>query len=185
MRILRVITEGQLEGLVLERLLKPHLGEAVRVRVSEGGGAAPVSAARSRLADGLRVALVLNTGTLNFKKIRKEMALLEDLLGMAAWRDRWKIVLLRPSVEIVFFHDLEVLRQLVGRAATPEELTRAQAHPKEVLAEMLGVPPTELLPVLRQRLDSVDLRPLASQPQIQALLDFHAPPRPESWLVSP
>jgi hypothetical protein len=185
LRTLRVITEGQLEGLVLEKLLKPHLGDAVRVRVSDGGGAAPVSTAHSRLVDGLRVALVLNTGTLNYGKIRTRMARLEYMLSMAAWRDRWKIVLLRPSVEILFFHDPEILRQLVGRTAKQEEMARAQEHPKEVLAGMLGVPPNDLLPVLRQRLDSVDLRPLATHPQIRALLDFHAPARPESWLISP
>lgn len=185
MRILRIITEGALEAFILERLLSPHLGEAVRVYIREGGGAAPVSSARSRLADGLRVALVLNTGTLSFGKIRNRMARLEDLLGMVAFRDRWKIVLLRPEVEILFFHDLEILRQLVGREATEEELTRAQAHPKQVLAELLGVQPKDLLPELRQRLDSIDLRPLAAHPQIRALLEFHAPRRPETWLISP
>jgi hypothetical protein len=187
LRRLRIVTRGALEAFVLDKLLRPHLGEAVRVRFTgDGGGeAGPISSARSDLVDGLRVALVLNTGTLDFRKIRSRMARLEYMLGMAAWRDRWKIVLMRPEVEILFFQNAEVLRQLTGRTATPEEMERAQAHPKEVLAEMLGAPPNELLPALQQRLDAVDLRPLASQPQIRALLDFHARPPPEAWLISP
>ncbi|MDY7232075.1 hypothetical protein [Hyalangium rubrum] len=185
MRILRVVTEGECEAAILEHLLKPHLGESLRVSVSPGGGAAPVSSARSKLADGLRVALVLNTGTLNFGKIRTRMARLENLMGMVAYRDRWKIVLFRPELEIVFFHEPELLRQLVGRAVTLEELERAQAHPKQVLTELLNVQPEDFLPELRRRLDSIDLRPLASHPQIRALLDFHAPLRPETWLISP
>jgi hypothetical protein len=184
-KILRIVTEGDLEAFILERVLRPHLGAAIRMYIRKGGGAAPVSSARSRLADGLRVALVLNSGTLSFGKIRNRMALLESLLGMVAFRDRWKIVLWRPEVEILFFHDLEILRQLVGREATQEELMRAQAQPKQVLAELLGVQPKDLLPELRQRLDSIDLRPLAAHPQIRALLEFQAPTRPETWLISP
>jgi hypothetical protein len=174
-----------LEAFVLDALLRPHLGDAVRVRFSNDGGAGPVSWARSYLVDGLRVALVLNTDTLDFRKIRTRMARMEYMMGMAAWRDRWKIVLMRPEIEILFFQNPEVLRQLTGRHATPEEMERAQAHPQEVLAEMLGVPPNELLPTLRERLAAVDLRPLGSLPQIRALLDFHARPPPEAWLISP
>lgn len=190
MRILRVITEGpehvvdSLESFILDKVLRPHLGAALRVH-SAGRAAGPASSARSRLIEGRRVVLVLNTGTLSFKKIRRQMAILEDLLGMAAYRDRWRIVLMRPHVTILFFHDLEILRQLTGRAPTDEELTRAQAQPQEVLAEMLGVPPEDLFAELRRRLDSVDLRSLAAQPQVRAILDFQAPPRPESYLVSP
>jgi len=185
LRRLRIVTRSPLEAFVLDKLLRPHLGEAVRVRFTNDRGAGPTSSARSALVDGLRVALVLNTDTLSFRKIRTRMARLEHMLGMAAWRDRWKIVLMRPEIEILFFQNPEVLRQLTGRHATPEELERAQAHPKEVLAEMLEVPPSELLPALQQRLDAVDLRPLASLPQIRALLDFHARPPPEAWLISP
>jgi hypothetical protein len=43
-----------------------------------------------------------------------------------------------------------------------------------VLAEMLGISREALAPELERRLEGVDLSRLATNPQLQKILDFHA-----------
>jgi len=180
---LRVVTEGSMEARLITRILKPILGDAVRVFSADCGPADPASLARTFLGDGWPVALVLHTKTLRSEKIRRLRGFYERMLTPIDSSDAWRVVFIKPRLELLLFHDPEVLRLLVGRVPTQEEMERARTRPRKVLAEMLGIPRESLASELERRLEGVDLSRLATHPQLQKILDFHA--QLEAEAISP
>ncbi|HLM44182.1 MAG TPA: hypothetical protein VK458_09950 [Myxococcaceae bacterium] len=94
------------------------------------------------------------------------------LLISAGCADMWKLVLMAPETEVLLFQDRGVLRQLLGREPTEEELTRGQTEPRHVLEQALGFKWQALDNELCRRLERVDVSPLAEHPSVQQVREF-------------
>lgn len=167
-----VIASGEAATLVLRRLLEPEFAGRIKVKNGGGWGSAIVEA-RSRLNNGLDVALVLGPyekpgpNAREIDKTRIYGLLREALLG-----SQRRVILLRTSPEGLLFRKPDILFQVVGREPTAAQLAQARMKPGEVLAELLGVEPDALVETLRPRLETVDLTPLTQVPGIRRLRRF-------------
>jgi hypothetical protein len=164
-----LVIRGQAMGQVFRKLLVPEFGSELRVATEDDAGES-VAAARSKL---LRrkyvVALVTDTKPEELRQTHRSMVYL--LIG-AGCADLWKLVLMVPETEVLLFQDRGVLRQLLGREPTEEELTRGQTEPRRVLEEALGFEWMALDKELCRRLEGVDVSPLAEHPSVQQVREF-------------
>lgn len=164
-----LVVRGQAMARVFRKLLEPEFGPELRV-AAENHVEGSVAAARSKL---LRrkyvVALVTDTKPEELRQTHRSMVYL--LIG-AGCADLWKLVLMVPQTEVLLFQDRGVLRQLLGREPTEEELTRGQTEPRRVLEEALGLEWLALDEELCRRLESVDLSPLAEHPSVRQVREF-------------
>jgi len=166
-----LITQREADARLLRKVLGPELEGKLRVDVSEVWSDC-VSDARSRLGEGHPVALVLDAGSRKALEVAKHRDFLKFALNLAGADFMWRVILVRPEIPRLYFREPSVLHPLVGHAPTEEQLARARAQPRLVLAELLGVPLSQLDAELCGRLETVDVSPLARFPSMRRLRRF-------------
>jgi hypothetical protein len=154
---------------VFRKLLEPEFGPELRVTAAESAGGTIMSAKSKLLRRKYFVALVTDAKPEELRQTHRSMVYLLISAGCA---DMWKLVLMVPETEVLLFQDRGVLRQLLGREATEEELTRGQTEPRHVLEEALGFKWRALDKELCRRLEGVDVSPLAEHPSVQQVREF-------------
>jgi hypothetical protein len=164
-----LVIRGQANARVFRKLLEPEFGRELRVVDSDCVGSS-VSLARSILLNRKSVvALVTEAKPDELRQTHRSIAYL--LLSVAC-ADLWKFVLLVPETEVLLFQDRGVLRQVLGREPTEEELTRGRSEPRRTLEELLGLKRLALDGELGRRLEAVDVSPLAEHPAVQQVRQF-------------
>lgn len=166
-----LITQREADAQLLRQLLGPEISSRLRLEAVAVWSDC-VAAARSRLAEGHPVALVLDAGSRKASEVAKHRDFLQFALALSAPRILWRVILVRPELPRLYFREPDVLRQLVGHEPTEEQLARARSQPRLVLAELLGVSPPELDAELCRRLETVDVSPLAERPSLRRLRRF-------------
>ena len=167
-----LVIRGEGNALVFRRLLEPEFGREIRV-LETNFPSESVSLARSVLGNRKAiVALVAGARSVEHKEIREMHRFLVYALVQMACVDLWKIVLMVPDTEVMLFQDRGVLRQVLGREPTEEELTRGQTEPVRVLEEIFGLKKILLDKELHRRLEKVDVSPLAEHPAVQQVRQF-------------
>ncbi len=156
-------------ALVFRKLFEPEFGRGLRVIESNYVGSS-VSTARSILRDrDTAVALVTDAKPEELRQTHRSIVYLLSGVGCA---DLWKISLLVPETEVLLFQDRGVLRQLLGREPTEEELLRGQTEPRRTLEQALGFEWLALDEELCRRLETVDVSPLAEHRSVQQVRQF-------------
>ncbi|MFP2928730.1 hypothetical protein ACLESO_26745 [Pyxidicoccus sp. 3LG] len=167
-----VTTSSEPAVLLLRELLGPELAGRIRWIDGEGWHGA-VGMADSRISNEAAVALVLGPSKKSGTNAREQdKATIYRGLHAVHAGSRFRVFLLRTAPEGLLFRSPELLRQLVGREPSPEQLARARKQPGKVLAELLDVKPESLAGALRPRLETVDLTPLRSIQSIRRLRSF-------------
>ena len=168
-----LVVRGEANALVLRKLLEPEFGPELRVLGTDVFSES-VSLARSVLSNRKAiVALVAGTRSTELQKIRELHRFLVYALVQIECPDLWKVVLVVPDTEVMLFQDRNVLRQVLGREPTDEELTRGQTEPVQLLEEVLGLKNNILRDEeLCRRLASVDVSCLAEHPVVQQVRRF-------------
>jgi hypothetical protein len=164
-----LIVRGQAMALVFRRLLEPELGRELRVVDSDSVGSS-VSLARSILLN--RKAVVALVTDAKPDELRQTHRSIAYLLISVACADLWKFVLLVPETEVLLFLDRGILRHVLGREPTEDELTRGQSEPRRTLEELLRCQWFALDGELCRRLETVDVSPLAEHPAVQQVRQF-------------
>nr|AYM52399.1 hypothetical protein [Cystobacter sp.] len=164
-----LIVRGQAMALVFRKLLEPEFGRELRVLESEYVGSS-VSLARSILLNRKSIVAVVTDA--KPEELRQTHRSIVYLLISVACADLWKVSLLVPETEVLLFQEQEVLRQVLGREPTEEEVTRGQTEPRRVLEERLGLERRALDEELCRRLETVDVSSLAGQPAVQQVRQF-------------
>lgn len=140
MRKVLVVTEGASDAAVLKVLLRtlPVPSEVV----SANGRSSALSLART-LA-GIRqtpTVLVIDADSTDPEAVEERRRFLRESLSQVAPPEMWRVIILVPELEIVFFDAPEVLAKLIGRKPTPSQLRDARYRPKEVLVSLFGLQP--------------------------------------------
>ena len=167
-----LVTRGAVNALVFRKLLEPEVGQELRVLGTDSFSES-VSLARSILAHRKAiVALVVETRTTEPQKCRELHRFLVYTLVQIECPDLWKVVLVMPDTERLFFHERGVLRQVLGREPAEEEWIRGQTEPLRVLEEAFGLEEKLLDEELCRRLERVDVSALAEHPAVQQVRRF-------------
>jgi hypothetical protein len=164
-----LIVRGKAMALVFKKLLEPEFGRELRVLdVDHMGDAA--SLARSILLN--RKSIVAVVGEAAQEELRMMHRHLVFLLINVECADLWKIHLVVPQTEGLLFLDRGMVRQVLGREPTEEEMLRGRTEPRRVLEEQLGLERRQLDAELHRRLESVDVSSLADHPAVQQVREF-------------
>ncbi|WP_257457499.1 hypothetical protein [Archangium lipolyticum] len=167
-----LVIRGVANALVFRKLLEPEFGPELRVLETDVFSES-VSLARSVLGNRKAiVALVAGTRSAERQKIRELYRFLIYALVQIDYPDLWKVVLVVPDAEVLLFQEPSVLRQVLGREPTEEEVTRGRAEPLLVLEELLGLEKLRLDEELCRRLETVDVSPLAGHTAVQQVRQF-------------
>jgi len=156
-----IVTEGDLDRLLLERLLADLLASKVVQIWNSHGYNAALSTARSLAAVRcVPVALVVDADTISGEGIADRRSYLEEALGSAAASAPWSVFLAIPELEITFYDAPGVIESTFG--VTLNELQRelARVQPKRELEKLM---------TQRQITSRTQLLDLLSQEQIALL----------------
>jgi hypothetical protein len=164
-----LVVRGQAMARVFRKLLEPEFGPELRLVEEDSAGGSVIAAKSILLRRRYVVALVTDTKP---EEIRQTHRSIVYLLISAACADQWKLVLMAPETEVLLFKDRGVLRQLLGREPTQEELIRGQTGPRRVLEEALGFEGLALDEELCRRLARVDVSPLAEHSSVRQVREF-------------
>lgn len=174
MRKLNVITEGPNDEALL-RLLLPRAanGRSVELILRSGRGWSEAESLASSILAGLRepVVLVMDADTRDERLVEERRRDLSDLLGMHGPGSMWRVVLMVPEMEALFFRDPGLLRSALGLELDERLLYRAKFEPKAVLEELL-VQARISYEQLLARLESSDLSMILEASEIRQIMDF-------------
>ncbi|AKI99975.1 hypothetical protein ATI61_104607 [Archangium gephyra] len=167
-----LVVRGEVNALVLRKLLEPEFGRELRVLGTDYFSES-VSLARSVLSNRKAiVALVVDTRSTELQRLRELHRFLVYALVQIESPDLWKVVLVVPDTETLLFQDRNVLRQVLGREPTEEEWTRGQSEPLRVLEEVFGLKEIRLDKELCRRLEPVDVSCLAGHFVVRQVREF-------------
>lgn len=164
-----LVVRGKAMALVFKKLLEPEFGRELRVLDADHMGEA-LSLARSALRH--RKSIVALVGEATPEELRMTHRYLVFLLINVESADMWKISLVVPQTEVLLFLDRGVLRQVLGREPTEEELVRGRTEPRRVLEAHFGLERRDLEEELCRRLETADVSPLADHPAVQQVREF-------------
>jgi hypothetical protein len=158
---------------LLKEILRPQVVERP-LTIREGG----VKSDAGRRARSLLVfrrdpvVVVTDTKTNDPASVEELRDYVEYGLSEAARRDRWKVCMAVPELEICFFDDPSFVEQLFQTKLSEGDKVRAEFRPKEVLARLFQqkqIPYTEA--GIAQFLGSQDLSPVRQSRLIREILE--------------
>ena len=94
----------------------------------------------------------------------------QESLGMIASQGRFRVFVIAPELEAIFFSAPDVLEALVGRRLTSKESIRGRYEPKRVLLELLQDQSWE--PAFLGRLPILNVDLLREHPVVRELEEF-------------
>ncbi len=133
-----VVTEGEHDARLLEKLLPDDLSANIKFVVGKGTYSAE-SLARSIISTRrLPVFLVLDADTSDERAVLERRELLRELLRQAAPSIRSDVFLAVPEIETIYFTDPSTAEAITGSTITKPMFEAAKFRPKKVLVDLLG-----------------------------------------------
>jgi hypothetical protein len=169
--MIRIVVEGESDETLLRRLLEPlNVRRPVFDILVGGGRSSADSLARTILAVRRQpVALVLDADTNNESMVSERYQFYNESLGQVAASSMFRVFLMVPELEVIFFQSPDIIRSITGVKISREQVIRGRYEPKAVLKDAVdrGGKPWSVAslsePVLRQ---------LREVPPIKQLADF-------------
>ncbi len=151
MNKVHVVVDGQTDQVLLEKLLH-DLEESIQIQfhVVERKLSAHTLARTLQVKRGEPVALVLDADTNNTRMAEEEQSMYESYLNFTSKGVPFIVVLIRPSIEEIFFESPDILSDITGKPLDSKDIMAGKAAPRLYLTE-LGVDLLRLLPTLNER----------------------------------
>lgn len=131
-----ILTEGKKDERLLQRLLDIQGGDGVEIIACSGKGSA-TSAARTMMSTrSERIILVLD---MDAPGKGTSMENLRLLVGQDS--DQFKLIMLEPEIEVLFFVDRNALAQALGNPISDVVWEIGMSAPKSTLTALLGKGP--------------------------------------------
>jgi hypothetical protein len=135
---LYLVVEGPSDHAFLENVFSRRFDPGKLVFVVAGSKSNASSLARSLLARRHEpVALVLDADAVDDEVVGEQLSNYRTSLGLAGEPRLWTVVLFRPTLEAVFFHDPAIVETLFHRPLAPHEEELAEFAPRKVLERLL------------------------------------------------
>ena len=133
-----VITKGKFGEICLKKALPQKIVDNT-VFTSGPDTYSAQTLAHSILADRRRpVVLVMDANTTHEANISEKNDFLQWFIGSVAGGVPYKIMLVIPQIEIIFFQDRDLLEQLIQRKVSDVEWAVAQFQPRKSLQQLLA-----------------------------------------------
>ena len=151
MNIVHVIVEGQADQVLLEKLLR-DFKESVQIQfhIAEGKQSAHPLARTLQVRRGEPVALVLDADTNDSRMAEEEQSMYESYLNFTSKGVPFIVVLIRPSIEEIFFESPNILSDITGKPLESKDILAGKAAPRLYLTE-LGVDWPRILSTLNEQ----------------------------------
>jgi hypothetical protein len=166
-----ILCEGLIDAQILKALLPDELLYEVEI-FPAGGTSSLTSLARSLMARRqVPIGIVVDNDTLkSFQEHTKEI---EENVKSVAIDAPVKVWEFTPTIEILFFQDIDLLSRLLGYKPSKEDLDLAISQPKKVLEQLIARSQTiRDQTQFIEKLAQEDLRIIQGTPIIQELMDF-------------
>ena len=168
-----VVVEGPTDEELFRQLLVPNIASPVEFRVA-GGWSAADSLGRSLLANGSGdVVVVVDADSVDPTSVAERKRFLMRSLEAIASPARRLVIVIEPELESLFFHNRQLLENLVGQPVSDTDFITGRYEPRKVLEKLLIG--TSRLDAFRSKLPKLDLNPIRALPSIQQLTDFIQP----------
>lgn len=168
-----LVLEGEVDKLIVERLLPGDVIQATEIVVAQGSSSAQ-SLATTLLGVRRRpLALVVDADTTNPSAVQERVDLLRYLLRQAAGNVPYAVFVAVPEVEVVLLYDRPLFERLVGKQLSDLEWRLAVLSPKEAIKDIAGSPASiDTINAIVKRLTDEDVEVLRQHPLIKELNDF-------------
>lgn len=168
-----LVLEGEVDKLIVERLLPGDVIQATEIVVAQGSSSAQ-SLATTLLGVRRRpLALVVDADTTNPSAVQERVDLLRYLLRQAAGNVPYAVFVAVPEVEVVLLYDRPLFERLVGKQLSDLEWRLAVLSPQEAIKDIAGSPASiDTINAIVKRLTDEDVKVLRQHPLIKELNDF-------------
>ena len=171
-----IVTEGKLEAVLLERLVRCHpvLRERViKMHPMENRSSAHIAAGTLLTLRHEPVAHISSPETLSPGLLAERRGFLEWRLGEAGAPEDWLVVDVPPNVAVLLFRDDAIMSAVLPGPLSLEDRIRGRYEPHAVLTELFARAGEGPFPeALMQRIARADLSPLWRLEVLQPLEAF-------------
>ena len=165
-----IVTEEAFDKLLLEKVLPSAILANVEI-LSSGGYSAALSKASSILSYWHEpIILIANAQSNNNEAIRAKRSFIYEVLSATASDSLFKIVLVEPEFDVLFFQDIDVLRKLTHGKISELEFNAGKFNPKNTLMALFGFQKSSQRLKLIDKLDSQMVATIQKTPIIQGIM---------------
>jgi hypothetical protein len=165
-----IITEEAFDKALLEKILPSTLLTNVEI-LSSGGYSAALSKASSILSYWHEpVILMVNAQSNNMEAIRAKRSFIYEILSATASDALFKIVLVEPEFEVLFFQDIDILKKLTNGKVSELEFNSGRFNPKNTLMSLFGFKKSSQALKVIDRIDGQMITEMQQTPIIQELM---------------
>ncbi len=133
-----LVTEGKFDKALFEKILPENYQNNVQV-IESGGYSAALSMAISILSLSLgKVILVVDAESNSENVALEKRSFLNSMLNRVSPSAHYKVFVISPELEAVFFQNGAVAKQLTGKKMSTAELDFAASNPKAALLKYFG-----------------------------------------------
>lgn len=165
-----IITEEAFDKQLLEKVLPSAILAKVEI-LSSGGYSAALSKASSILSYWHEpIILIANAQSNNNEAIRAKRSFIYEILSATASDSLFKIVLVEPEFDVLFFQDMDILKKLTQGAISELDFNAGKFNPKSTLMTLFGFQKSNQRLKLIDKLDSQTVAMIQKTPVIQELI---------------
>jgi hypothetical protein len=171
-----LVVEGSTDASILRALLPPETLRSTHLIVG-GGTSSAVSLARSLISDrGDPLLLVMDADTVHHESMSEQAQEIRELLGAVAIHTPYDVILAVPQLEVVLFHDLDLLANTLQLPLDHEVAVHAVYEPQQTLNALFQQSPRQIQDQEQfvRLLDATARTRLAQHPLIQKIVTFVA-----------
>ncbi|MEM7102528.1 MAG: hypothetical protein AAF502_05285 [Bacteroidota bacterium] len=150
-----IVTENPQDANLIRKLLPAAALEKVKIKAGSGYSSLLSMAVALLAGKDNNVVIVADADSMKKTEYNNRYYFIKNYLRRAAPENQFKIFLLRPELESIFFENKEVLEQMTGRKFTDLEIELAKANPKENLYKLLNIERRDFPEIVRKLPSSV------------------------------
>jgi hypothetical protein len=171
-----LVVEDSHDVALLRAMLPPETLRSTHLIVG-GSKSSAVSLARSLISDrGDPLLLVMDADTVHQESMSEQEQEIRALLGAVAIHTPYDVILAVPQLEVVLFHDLDLLAKNLQRSLDHEVAVHAVYEPQKTLNTLFQQSPRQIqdFEQFLRLLDATARERLAQHPLIQKIVAFVA-----------
>ena len=167
---IRVITEGQFDTDLLKKILpkKTTGGHSFEFTPASGFSYAMALARSILIMGGSSIILVLDTDSVDPQKVAEKKSFVGSYLNASVYQENFKLELVEPELEIIFFENKTLLEKIIGASISTEAWDLARFSPKKHLEYLSGLSREEIL----NKLTEEDIQLLQNSSVIKDIMQF-------------
>lgn len=183
MTLAYIITEGETDREILEKLLPKNLTQDIQFIVGKSSYRARSLASSLLATRNTPVVLVLDADTDNESQICERHDLINYALNQASPGIPYQIFFAVPEIEIIFLQDKSLIEKIAQRKFNDLEWQLAQSKPKEFLELVFGNG-EQINAKIFDNITDAEIKTLQQHPLIESIIVFIASLIPSSVVIN-